>query len=478
MSGELSGAESYLTQDREYEQTDTDSAGSGRRRDAFLSRPLKPETVEPIEYPETPVHTAPAARSLHPDGGYYTLGPAVGATSSLLDPKKRLDVANKSTGKASKKVGAPLTMGKSVAFFSEASAPVTAKRTKPRRESRQVMARQSSQKKIVDKPDDRAVCVACVCDKFDMDEVKRVLQRAWSTVNISDVSTDSSVVHVSISPDFLRSSADEWGESNADVFIYSYGILAFWGYNEESMWEVIHAVLLPAMVHPIAEYEREVATWGYQKSERYGMTTSADSDSQKDNPDENENARFSWLDNDHFNLAVTEPDVKLAYSFAMAQSEKLSFYEDRIDEQISATRKYPEELAAMGEVALSGKDIAKTKGQLFLHRMNIILHTDLLDTPDYFWERTDLEPLYINARKYFEISRRVRVLNERLGVVAELFDMLHDQQKQKHADRLEWIVIWLIVIELVVALVSLLLKIYALPGPLSNVNPTPLVALQ
>lgn len=43
--------------------------------------------------------------------------------------------------------------------------------------------------------------------------------------------------------------------------------------------------------------------------------------------------------------------------------------------------------------------------------------------------------------------------------------MLHEQQKQKHSDRLEWIVIWLIAVEVVVAVVDIILKIYPVDVP-------------
>ncbi len=55
---------------------------------------------------------------------------------------------------------------------------------------------------------------------------------------------------------------------------------------------------------------------------------------------------------------------------------------------------------------------------------------------------------------YLEIERRVNVLNQRLTVLKELFDMLNNEINHKHSSRLEWTIIWLIVIEVALALSS------------------------
>eukprot|EP01060_Flectonema_neradi_P012235 TRINITY_DN19113_c0_g1_i1.p1 TRINITY_DN19113_c0_g1~~TRINITY_DN19113_c0_g1_i1.p1 ORF type:complete len:430 (+),score=51.04 TRINITY_DN19113_c0_g1_i1:58-1290(+) len=315
---------------------------------------------------------------------------------------------------------------------------------------------------LIDKPDvTRVTCVACLADQFEMETIKRILLNHFPEAATTECAADTSVINSRIPLTSLRSrqTARDWG-LDIELFIFEHGAVAYWGVNEQPIWDTIVATLRPGYIQPVLDYDCELCTFSYTKTTDYPMTTSAsESDYHSAHSD---NIRYSWLDQDHFYLASTDADVKLAYSFAIAQSEKLSYYEDKISTQINTTRRYPEELAEKGHVGLSGREIARTKGKLFLHRMNIILHTDLLDTPDYFWERTDLEPLYVHSRKYFEISRRVRVLNTRLEVVAELFDMLHDQQKQKHSDRLEWIVIWLIIVEVIVAAFSIYLKITGL----------------
>lgn len=74
-----------------------------------------------------------------------------------------------------------------------------------------------------------------------------------------------------------------------------------------------------------------------------------------------------------------------------------------------------------------------------------------MDVPDFFWAAPDsLQVLYKKVCEYLELNTRVQVLNSRCEVLQDLLNMLRDQQNQHHSSRLEWVVIWLIVVEVVV----------------------------
>lgn len=46
------------------------------------------------------------------------------------------------------------------------------------------------------------------------------------------------------------------------------------------------------------------------------------------------------------------------------------------------------------------------------------------------------------------------MLNTRCGVLSDMFGMVRDQEHFVHNNRLEWIIIWLIVIEVVLGLIE------------------------
>jgi uncharacterized Rmd1/YagE family protein len=57
---------------------------------------------------------------------------------------------------------------------------------------------------------------------------------------------------------------------------------------------------------------------------------------------------------------------------------------------------------------------------------------------------------------YLEMSGRTEILNKRLDMLRELLDVLQQQMENAHAVKLEWIIIWLIVAEVVLQMVAIL----------------------
>jgi len=143
---------------------------------------------------------------------------------------------------------------------------------------------------------------------------------------------------------------------------------------------------------------------------------------------------------------------RLAISYALAQSMKLSVFEERVEHTIRKTEHIPESLAKTGKITLSGKEIAKKMGKLFLERSSINLHTDILDTPEFFWENPAFEPIYHQAAKEQDIKQRVDILNKRLNLIHELFQMLSEVLNSRHSSFLEIIIIVLIGIEIILTI--------------------------
>ena len=105
-----------------------------------------------------------------------------------------------------------------------------------------------------------------------------------------------------------------------------------------------------------------------------------------------------------------------------------------------------------GHIGLSNVEISQRIGRLFITRSAINLRSDLLDTPDYFWETDKFEPKYKSTLKYMDVENRIEVINKRLDMIQELLQMLSGQREHAEGSKLEWIVIALIVIEILAAL--------------------------
>lgn len=154
-------------------------------------------------------------------------------------------------------------------------------------------------------------------------------------------------------------------------------------------------------------------------------------------------------------LIVLESDdtlIKQSFSYGMAQSVKLKAFEASTKKTIEESEKLPKQMAKRGKIDLPAKKISQKLGELLTERNSIILHSDILDTPEFFWKRPRYEGYYLMTSDYLDMDKRLEILNRRLDVIKDLYDALSNELKHLHSSRLEWIIIILIAIEIVVAL--------------------------
>lgn len=213
--------------------------------------------------------------------------------------------------------------------------------------------------------------------------------------------------------------------TNCDIFYFPYGAVVCWGIPKEK-----GAFFLGLVQEFEHQHSNEIETdeFTYVKGEAPKVI------------------------DDEITLPNLEVITKLAVSHAMAQSVKLGTFEVALHNTFNLTKSIPEDLANHGKISLSRNEIRRKMGELFIERSSINLHADVLDTPEFFWDYPEVEPFYNLLAKYLDIGKRVEVLNQRLDVVHELFEMLGNELNHQHSSRLEWTIICLIIIEVVLSL--------------------------
>eukprot|EP00794_Sanderia_malayensis_P014019 gene14019-15477_t len=140
---------------------------------------------------------------------------------------------------------------------------------------------------------------------------------------------------------------------------------------------------------------------------------------------------------------------KYAFSNAMAISVKLAIWESVLDQFVDSLENIPEDLRRGVKPKMSRKDVLRKLGELLRLRHQINLYSDLLMTPDFYWDREDLELLYNKTCNYLDVSRRTKVTNEKLNLCSEMVEILRSHLNEQHSLRLEWAIIALIAIEVV-----------------------------
>lgn len=95
-------------------------------------------------------------------------------------------------------------------------------------------------------------------------------------------------------------------------------------------------------------------------------------------------------------------------------------------------------------------------GEVFIQKSEVNLLSTVLDTPEFFWGETDrLEALYDSVVEYLEFDERVEVLNQRFRVLQEMLELARVQHNVAHTAQLDWIVIWLILVDIVTLFMQL-----------------------
>lgn len=144
---------------------------------------------------------------------------------------------------------------------------------------------------------------------------------------------------------------------------------------------------------------------------------------------------------------------KFTLSNAMSLSVKLGIWEASLNHYIDSVEYVVEDLKNGKSLRISRKEVTQKTGELFALRHSINLSSDLLDIPDFYWENEELETLYLQLCSHFSISRRTRVMNEKLNHCMELVELLTSHLSDRHHVRLEWMIIILIMIEVAIEIV-------------------------
>lgn len=217
-----------------------------------------------------------------------------------------------------------------------------------------------------------------------------------------------------------------------DIFFFSYGTVVFWGFTIQEEQE---------MLKILKEYEKESII----KIEIDEFTFAS--------------GQQMKIEEDQIVLPNKNILTKLAISHGIAQSVKLTTFEEVIQKTIDINKHLPSDLAKKGKIGLSRREIYNKMGEIFTERSSINLHSEVLDTPEFFWDHPKLEAFYRRTVHYLELARRADLLNKRLNVLHELFEILSDELKHQHSSRLEWTIIILIVFEVTIALLHDIFKI-------------------
>ncbi|OGO91930.1 MAG: hypothetical protein A3F10_02340 [Coxiella sp. RIFCSPHIGHO2_12_FULL_42_15] len=163
----------------------------------------------------------------------------------------------------------------------------------------------------------------------------------------------------------------------------------------------------------------------------------------------------SYFNLDCLVLEADDSDLKLSLSYGFSQSMKLKFFEDRVDKLIETNAVYINELSSAGKITLSRAGMRQIVGEILAVKGDLNVTSNFSYQPKFFWQHPNLESYFSLLERYLDISQRKGALNQQLDVLNEIFDMFTSYLEEKHAHKLEIIIIVLIAIEIVFNVLNL-----------------------
>ncbi|SAM63818.1 related to RMD8-Cytosolic protein required for sporulation [Ustilago bromivora] len=218
---------------------------------------------------------------------------------------------------------------------------------------------------------------------------------------------------------------------SAELVILPYGVLVMYNFSAAEERRIIEDVLSSGCA-------RELMDEGARETEAFHFCYDP-------------NISAPRIFNDFFTFRAPNHLLKLSLAHAIAQSTKLSVFEERMQATLELTSHIPKQMASTGELKLKRREALRLTGRLFKLRVDVNLTSNVLDTPELFWSEASLKALYDAIRDYLEIDERVENLNERLAVANDLLEIIHEHIANTAMSKITWIVIILIIVACAVA---------------------------
>lgn len=245
-----------------------------------------------------------------------------------------------------------------------------------------------------------------------------------------------------------------------DLFIFPYGAVVWWGFDQRYFKIVESDYMLPhsAISHCMTNrYTTQLVNENYPVWCTYNLVRR---DTLEVDDDFKARLRF-----DHFVIPYSRGEMgtgsvlMLCASHALAQSAKIDYIELQVQDLADSCSPLPRELREKGTVSITERRLLQLRGEVLSYRLMLKSGSDLLDEPDFFWENAYLKPVFQATKEEFEIAERVEALDNKLDAANEMLSMLAEDFSQRHGARLEWIVIWLVFVEVVIGVLELLVDI-------------------
>jgi uncharacterized Rmd1/YagE family protein len=136
-------------------------------------------------------------------------------------------------------------------------------------------------------------------------------------------------------------------------------------------------------------------------------------------------------------------------SLTLAQSVALDYFEQAVKVAMVRFQPVVHGLRDQGRLLISHREALKTVGFAMTVRATVLDNLTLFDDPPETWESESLAHLDGALYDQFDLEERLSAINQKLGYLTDAGARVMDVLTHRKDQRLEWIIIVLIAIEIV-----------------------------
>jgi uncharacterized Rmd1/YagE family protein len=225
------------------------------------------------------------------------------------------------------------------------------------------------------------------------------------------------------------------GEITNDKFIFtsSFGVITFCNFSHEEIKSFLHRLKIKEAPH----YQTALINQDYPML--------VDSIYEKPLID------IHTIKYNKFNKSIAS-----IVSLVLSQSVGLEIRERSLENKMQESRKLYDKIENIK--AKDRKNLMSFASSIAKERFEILNQLYLLDKPDIIWDDFELESLYNQLAIQLELKSRFDVIEYKISFLKESVEFITDRVNQKSSEFLEWIIIWLIVIEVLFSTYEYIIK--------------------
>lgn len=217
-----------------------------------------------------------------------------------------------------------------------------------------------------------------------------------------------------------------WG-NNSHIILFRYGVIVFWEIGEGEKNEFL-AMIEPFVVKPLTTPLTETAQWkkGKEIEAFNGIIVSENLD----------------------------PASMQLIGVSLARTVVLDFFEQKVNGLLNKFSEIIEQFTQSGRSSLSGKALLQLAGEAISINNLTTSQMAMLDKPDFTWNDTKLDELFVELEEEYEIAERHNILTKKLGILLHDSEFIMNIMEKRRSYLLELTIIFLFVIDILVILLE------------------------